>query len=70
MSAEPPDVGGSPTGLLTFRAWLEMGAQPSLRVRVTRLDDLSSSEPVSFVTADIEELVATLHDWLRRFEAQ
>lgn len=70
-SLQPPDHAGSagPVGLLTLRAWLEEGAQPPLRVRVTRLDEVTSGEPTSFVTASVEDIESTLRDWLQRFLA-
>ncbi len=71
-SARPPDANGSEgiVGLLTFRAWIEPGSVPEWRVRVTRLDDISSGESTSFVTARADELETALHDWLERFRAQ
>lgn len=70
-SAQPPDAGGpaGPVGLLIFRAWVERGATPPLRVRVTRIDDLDGDDPNSFVTASVDELEATLRSWIERFQA-
>jgi hypothetical protein len=45
----------------------EEGAEPALRIRITRIDRLSQTEPESTVVTSIEAASRLIAEWLRAF---
>jgi hypothetical protein len=54
------------TGVLVLRAWTE-GEPPRLRVRITRVADVSSGAEDSIAVASVEEACAVVRRWLEAF---
>jgi hypothetical protein len=61
-----PTISSERTGVLIIRAWVE-GDPPTLRLRITRTDDLTASDEESTVTASVEEAVDVVRRWLEGF---
>ncbi len=59
----PPGVVGEAT--LVIRAWLEPEAENALRIRMM-FSDAPSTEPTMVVTADAEQAVRAVREWLAR----
>jgi hypothetical protein len=75
MSLEPdgprtrgPDRDGGKVKSLVLRAWLEPGAQPSLRVRMVEIDADRDEQPV-LVTASIRQACRAVRRWLEKLPA-
>jgi hypothetical protein len=60
------DGSTEPTGVLVIRVWLE---QRGLRARISSSLDIERGEEVVTVVGSIEEIQATVTEWLRRFAA-
>lgn len=54
-------------GVLVLRAWLEPGAEPRLRVRITRSLDVRRQEPTIAAAATAEEAADIVRAWLIAF---
>jgi hypothetical protein len=54
-------------GALIVRVWLEESGDPKLRIRMVGQLDLAADDRVTAVTADIDEMLAYIRDWLERF---
>jgi hypothetical protein len=61
-----PTTSSERTGVLIIRAWVE-GDPPTLRLRITRTDDLTAGDEESTVTASVEEAVDVVRRWLEGF---
>jgi hypothetical protein len=61
-----PRTSSERTGVLIIRAWVE-GDPPTLRLRITRTDDLTAGDEESTVTASVEEAVDVVRRWLEGF---
>jgi hypothetical protein len=66
MSTRPRDP-PEKAGALIVRAWLEESGDPKLRIRMVGRLDLEADDQVTAVTADIDEMLAYIRDWLERF---
>src|SRR5689334_20265858 len=55
--------GGGYVRSLMLRAWLEVDARPSLRVRVVEIDPAHNEQPV-VVTTSIDEACQAVRRWL------
>jgi len=60
---DPPERAGA----LIVRVWLEESGDPKLRIRMVGQLDLAADDRVTAVTADIDEMLAHIRDWLERF---
>jgi hypothetical protein len=52
------------SGVLIVRAWVEGGSAPSLRARITQSHDLTTTEQIVTTTAEVEDVLSTVRDWL------
>jgi hypothetical protein len=52
------------SGVLIVRAWVEDGRVPTLRARITRSHDLTRTEQIVTTTAEVDDIVSTVQDWL------
>jgi hypothetical protein len=52
------------SGVLIVRAWVEAGAMPGLRARITQSHDLTSTEQTVTTTSDIDDILSTVRGWL------
>lgn len=66
VSAEPRDP-PEKAGALIVRVWLEESGDPRLRIRMVGRFDLEVEDAVTAVTADIDEMLAYIRDWVERF---
>jgi hypothetical protein len=60
---DPPERAGA----LIIRVWLEEAGDPKLRIRMVGQLDLAADDRVTAVTADIDEMLTYIRDWLERF---
>ena len=63
MSVRPAER----TALLVIRAWLEPGAEPRLRARITQTIEIERPATASRVVATREEVTAAVERWLDVF---
>jgi hypothetical protein len=54
-------------GVLVLRAWLEPGAEPRLRVRITHSLNVGRQEPTVAAAATVEETEDIVRAWLIAF---
>jgi hypothetical protein len=62
VASVPPER----TGVLVLRAWLE-DEPPRLRIRITRVPDVSVRAQDSLAAASIEEACTVVRRWLEAF---
>jgi ornithine cyclodeaminase/alanine dehydrogenase-like protein (mu-crystallin family) len=53
-----------PAGALAIRVWIEPGADPSFRARITRTLDVAGADTVVTATATTEEVSVIVAEWL------
>jgi hypothetical protein len=58
---------GGPTGVVIVRAWIERGAGPGLRIRITAQRDLEAEATETIVKASPEAAAEWLRAWLSDF---
>jgi hypothetical protein len=56
-------------GILILRAWLDPGAEPRLRVRITHTLDIDRHEPTVEAAAMVEDACDVVRAWLTEFLA-
>jgi hypothetical protein len=66
MATGPRDPPGK-AGAFLVRVWLEESADPKLRIRMVGRLDLEADDHVTAVTANVDEMLACLRDWVERF---
>lgn len=57
------------TGVLVIRAWIE-GEPPGVRMRITRVSDISTGAEESTSVASIDEACTIVRRWLEAFVAR
>jgi hypothetical protein len=55
------------TGILIIRVWSEGRHERSLRIRITRTDDVAASNETSSSTTSIDEASGSVRSWLEAF---
>lgn len=66
----PPGRPAERVGVLVVRAWMDASDPQSLRVRVTRTNDVTSPLSEVSAAADIDEVCDTVRQWLQEFRAR
>jgi hypothetical protein len=63
----PHQAGPERVAVAIVRVWTEPDREPSLRVRITRIDGMGQEEPDSSVVTSVEAACVLIADWLRAY---